>query len=586
MKKWIYREGPAGHAPRDWADRLQITPLLLEILWKRGFTEENSIEAYLSARLRCLTPPDRWPQIPEAARILADAILAKKKIAVWGDYDVDGITSTAIVLDVLEEHGVRATHHLPDRLREGYGLNIGGIEELASQGCQVLLTVDCGISNHEAIDRANELGMTVIVSDHHVPPPALPKASAIVNPRMNSAGDWPCAHLAGVGVAFYLMAELNIILSRHTGRRYKMEKALDLVALGTLADVMRLEGENRILVRGGLKYLGNPERIGMAALKQVSGFDRAAPLSSTVVVFRLAPRINAAGRMGHPGLALELLRARDFQKATELAQKLDELNSLRKTEEDRIFTQATRQAEELLNRYDYAALVLFGEDWHPGIVGIVASRIVEKFNRPAIVLYQDNETLKGSGRSVDNFDLYEGLAATSGLLSGYGGHRQAAGVRLEKNRLEEFRKAFSDIVYDKLGGLPSIPLLKLDCGLDFAQASNHDFLKELDLMQPFGPGNSEPIFRSPPLTVRRREYFGKTREHLLLELEDPSTGITLTAKAWRRAEEFGENLVNRQIEIAYTPFIDSFRGLPCIDLGMKDWQLAEGSHSAPAIKTT
>lgn len=571
MKKWLFRECPSGLPQKSWGEELSISPLLLKLLWNRGLTSKEDMEQFLSAPLRSLTNPSKWPMLPEAAKLLSEHLLSGKKLAVWGDYDVDGITSTALVLDVLEFHGFSPLHHLPDRIGEGYGLNIEHLELLAKQGCEILLTVDCGISDVAAIDRANELGMTVIVSDHHLPPECLPQAAAFVNPRMNAASKWPCIHLAGVGVAFYLMAAVNSLLASHTGRRYRMSDALDLAALGTLADVMSLEGENRILVRAGLDRMTTPARPGMAALKAVSGFDISASLDSIQTVFRLAPRLNAAGRMGNPQLALDLLRSNNYQEATRLAEDIDACNQQRRTEEDRAFKEALVQAADMLEIYDYSALALFGEDWHPGVVGIVASRIVEKFNRPTVVLYGDNKIIKGSGRTASDFDLYSGLESISHLLLGFGGHKQAAGLSLEKDRLEDFRKAFSDIARKDIGDAPPSPPIMLEGELPFKYASNQIFLEELKMLQPCGPGNPEPVFASLPLTVKKRSYLGHTFEHIRLDLEEEGSGIILSAKAWRMAAEFPESLVGEKIRIAYTPKIDIYNGIPNVDLSIKDW---------------
>lgn len=568
MSAWQFRPCPEARAPAEWAEALAITPLLLEILWRRGFRDLHAIDDYLSAKLKNLTKLDKWPYIPQAAALLATELLAGKRLAVWGDYDVDGVTATTLVLDVLEAHGYKVARHLPDRREEGYGLNIAGIEKLAESGCQTLLTVDCGIGDFAAVARARELGMTVIISDHHLPPDELPPANMIVNPRM--AGDWPCRQLAGVGVAFYLMAAVNRLLRERTGKRYKMDDALDLVALGTLADVMNLEGENRILARGGLARMGERCRPGIAALKAVSGFDLSAELNSGQAVFRLAPRINAAGRMGDPDLALKLLRAKDYDEAEFLAGELDKRNQERKAEEKRIYEEACRQARELLAKRDYAGLALYGADWHPGIIGIVASRIVENFGRPALALCGEG-MLKGSGRSIEQFDLHAGLAKIK-CLDGFGGHRQAAGVRLEEARLEEFREEFDRVVREDIGDEPVEPAILLDGELDFKNASDHKFLKELQLMQPFGPGNPEPVFSSPPLLVRRRSPLGHTGEHVMLEVYDQKSKLTLYAKAWRMADELPHSLVNKMIRIAYTPRLDMYNGLPRIDLTVKDWR--------------
>lgn len=571
MSKWLLRASPKKELDPQLAEEFSISPLLLEILWRRGLQDYAQLEEYLDARLGRLTPPVSWPLIPDAAKLLATELLAGKKLAVWGDYDVDGITASAVVLEVLSTHGFELMHHLPDRRLEGYGLNCEGVEKLAKAGCQVLLTVDCGISDHAPIQRARDLGMTVIVSDHHLPPQQLPCAHAFVNPRL--PGDWPCVNLAGVGVAFYLMGAVNALLAPATGNRYKMDKALDLVALGTLADVMILQGENRILVRAGLERMAKTTRPGIAALKVASGMALAGDITSEQALFRLVPRMNAAGRMADADIALQMLRAFDYLAAEPMAQELDNRNQQRKTEEKRIFLEAKAQAEKLLEQKNYAGLVLYGTDWHPGIVGIVASRIVEAFHRPALVLCQDGETLKGSGRSVANFDLHAGLGKAADALLGFGGHKMAAGVRLLPENLDKFRESFHAACKDSLGDTVAEQILLLECELDFSLASNESFLKELALMEPFGPGNEEPVFVSPPLLVKKRAFLGKSQEHVLLQVEDEQHRITLGAKGWRMAQSLTPALVGQKIRLAYTPRLDFYNGMPSINLDIRDWKL-------------
>ncbi len=576
MKNWLFRSPPAsGPAclPTDWAEELSISPLLLEVLWKRGFAHKQAINTFLDARLDSLTPPHLWPQLPEAAQLLADELLAGKKLAVWGDYDVDGITASTLVLEVLESHGIEALWHIPDRRTEGYGLNVAQIDALAAQGCRILLTVDCGIADTEAVRHARQLGMTVVVSDHHLPQEDLPPAHAFCNPRM-CPDSVPCPHLAGVGVAFYLMGAVNAALAPHTGKRHRMDQSLDLVALGTLADIMPLTSENRILVRGGLGHLAEASRPGIAALKVASSFDAKARLTSGQVSFQLVPRINAAGRIGDGGLALRLLRQKDFSAALPLAQQLDQLNTERKQAENTIHSEARAQALDMLSREPRGSLVLYGQDWHPGIVGIVASRIVEEFYRPTIILCQDQGSLKGSGRSVREFDLHAGLSQTAHSLSAFGGHRLAAGLRLPQENLARFRAEFEDFVTQQLGTNPLSPSLMLECQLDFAQASDQSFLKELEMLQPFGPGNAEPVFASPPLLVKERAPLGRSGEHVRLRLQDEHSGLILSAKAWRMAQALTPAIIGKRIRVAYTPRLDTYNGITSVDVGIKDWQPA------------
>lgn len=581
MSTWELREEGGVHPPEHLSGKLEITPRFLELLWHRGLRNAQDIEAYLSPSLSRLTHPDLWPSIPTAASLIVKDLLEGKTLAVWGDYDVDGITATTLVLDILEFHGFHPLHHLPNRRREGYGLNVAGIEKLADQGCETLLTVDCGISDQKAIERANELGIKVIVSDHHLPPASLPKAAGIVNPRLDIAGSWPCAHLAGVGVAFFLMAEVNILLEKHTGLRFRMDDVLDLVALGTLADIMNIKGENRILVHAGLKQMRQPLRPGLLALKSVSGIDSSASLSTEQAIFQLAPRINAAGRMGDPGLGLQLLRASDLKTAIKLADELNVCNQERKTLQEQMFKEACAQAEDLLGKEDVSALVLYGAAWHPGIVGIIAAKIVEEYKRPAFALCDDADALKGSGRGLEGLDIYAALSECAPSLLSFGGHKMAAGVRLDPAFLEQFRTSFSKAIEGQKKGHPFEDKLYLDGMLNFTQACDNDFLAELKLMEPFGPGNPEPVFLSPELLVKNRRFLGHRLDSVILELEDrsASTPKSMYAKIWRRAHEFPQDLVNKIIRIAYTPRKTDYNGLPSYEVLIRDWRMIKPALS-------
>ena len=564
---WKFRSESVPPTPgdlSDWAQRLEISPLLARLLWQRGLQDFEAMRVFLNPSLRMLSPLDAWPGLTGAASVIADALARGEKLCVWGDYDVDGITSTALVLDVLARHGIEASCHIPDRLAEGYGLNVEGVTRLAREGVGLLLTVDCGIADIEAVAHAKRLGMTVVVSDHHLPAEALPAADAIVNPRLHNC---PCPSLAGVGVAFLLMAAVNALLAERGGRKADMRDVLDLVALGTLADVVDLNGQNRVLVKNGLLKIAEAARVGLAALKSACNFSPVAALGAGQVVFTLAPRINAAGRLGSSRAALELLLTKDRRRAAELAAELSRLNAERRDEEDRILAAAREQADTQAAA-GRMGLVLHSPDWHPGVIGIVASRVVEALHRPCVVLSLVDNFLKGSGRSVPGFDLHEAFTSCADLFIGFGGHKMAAGLSLQPDNLGSFSARFDALVRTGLGATPAPAECKIDADLTFPQADFH-LLKELEMLQPFGMGNAEPVFASPPVKVRGMR--GRPG-FMLLELEDEESGLMLTAKAWRQLADMPQSLKGRRIRIAFTPRIDRYNGAATIELRMKDWQ--------------
>ncbi len=598
MKRWILRGMPPGDPEESvsfprlgmsterqarLAERLGVPAAVVELLERRGVSTPDDMNVFLSPLLRQLAPPEHWPGLLEAVDVLAKAILQGREVLVWGDYDVDGVTGSTLCMEVLRHHGVAAQVHLPDRQTEGYGLNTETLERLhaacTNKVGQVLLTVDCGISDVEPVARARALGYVVVVSDHHLPPEILPDAHAICNPRLHENS--PCPYLAGVGVAFFVMAALNRRLAEAWGTApLDMRRVLDLVALGTLADMVSLTGQNRILAKNGLLCLSEAVRPGLAELKNVSGYSRMAALGAGQVVFSLAPRINAAGRVGSAMDAFRLLSGQAGDVCASLAQRLDKLNAERRAEEEQIVTEAKAQADELLERRpDLTALVLYRPDWHPGIIGIVASRLVEAFYRPVLVLCrigtdeQGVDILKGSGRSIQEFDLHAGLSACSELFLGFGGHRQAAGLSMKGDRLEALRQRFHEVVCATVGAEPVRPSLVVDGELPFALAADFSFLKAVELLQPFGVGNPEPVFVSTPLIVRSIRSFGPKREHLTLRVEEAESGISLQAKLWRKAASFPDMHTGQQVRLAFSPCINTYNGVASVELTVRDWSL-------------
>jgi single-stranded-DNA-specific exonuclease len=562
-KTWTLKSPPATAclSPErisNIAHKLEVSPFLINLLTLRGLGDEASMDRFLSPGLRHLFPLDRWPGVEHGAALIFDTLQAGGKIAVWGDYDVDGITATALVKDFMSARGVEIIHYIPDRLDHGYGLHPDGIHHLAKQGVSLLLTVDCGIASTDEIRLAKQLGMRVIVTDHHLPGPDLPAADALINPKL---GGWPSPNLAGVGVSFLLMGALNKILP---GSPVDIRGYLDLVALGTVADVVPLDDQNRILVKNGLLLIKEGRRAGIQALKEVSGLDPEENVGAGTIGFALAPRLNAAGRIGDPDLAVALLLEKSLPDARVLADKLDKLNAKRKVEEQRILDEALAQAEA---QRHLPGMVLHSEHWHSGIIGIVASRIVERFHRPCLILTKENGIFKGSGRSTPSFDLYEALLACKQCLHKFGGHKQAAGLKLEPFQLATLKDLFAQAARDQLGEDPSPQPWELDIELSFANI-DATLLKELELLQPFGQGNPRPVFLSPNLKVVRHRFFSQ-KKHLEMHLCDTTSATTMRAVAWRQGEAWKDVMHDgKSIKIAYTPRLSKFNGILQFELAI------------------
>jgi single-stranded-DNA-specific exonuclease len=557
-KNWKVRGQGGGAA--GFGDRLGVSDLVVDLLRGRGLSTVEEMDVYLSPGLRHLMPPGEIPGLTRGAEVVAAGLAAGKRLAVWGDYDVDGVTGTTLLLDFLRQRGIAAAWRIPNRLEEGYGLNMAGIEALARDGISLLVTVDCGITNVAEVARAKELGMTVVVTDHHLPGPELPPGDAVCDPKLseNAGGD-----LAGVGVAFFLAAALNRMLP---GTPCDVRRLLDLVAMGTLADVVPLRGQNRILVKNGLLLLSEALRPGVRALREVCGQTPGTPIGAGQVGFGLAPRINAAGRMGRADAAMDLLLAGDMDTARPLAAFLDQENTERRQEEERILEEARAQAATFPG---WASLTLHGPGWHSGIIGIVASRIVDATHKPTLIVTEEGGALKGSGRSISVLDLHEALTEVSDLFCKFGGHRQAAGFSLADGDVAALRERFEAAVVRRIGADPIPPVLTLDGELGFSRI-DAGLVREIELLQPFGPGNPEPLFSSPPVTALSRRTFGGGRDHVVVSLRDETAQVTLRGKGWRMAGEIAEAMVGRSVQVAFTPRLDTYDGLPRIELRIKD----------------
>lgn len=481
-KKWVVAASDKDFAAQI-ADELCVDPFAALLVTSRGFDDIDDIDAFFDADAPLALDPLTIRDMDVAAERVNEAIDGGEKICVFGDYDADGVTATALLFSYLETRGANVIYYIPDRINEGYGLNVGAVEELADRGVKLIVTVDNGVSAIDEAKRAKELGITLIVTDHHKVGDSLPEAYAVVNPHRSDCRS-NFKEMSGVGVAFKLVCALE-----GGADDMLIEEYGDLVALGTIGDVVTLTGENRIMVRRGLRLINDDPRPGIAALMNASGYgDKAFNASSAA--FTVCPRINAAGRMGSAEKALELLLCDDEAYAEDLAKEINAMNAQRQKTETDIFASA---AEMLGTDSDIAndrIIVVDGEGWHQGVIGIVAARITERFGRPCVVISRDGETAKGSCRSVEGFSIYEAIEAVSDCLDHYGGHTLAAGIGIRSSRIPEFRKRINE--YAAEIEMP-FALQKIDCRLAPSSISL-DLLDSVAALEPFGAGNQQPCF--------------------------------------------------------------------------------------------
>jgi single-stranded-DNA-specific exonuclease len=508
------------------AAELGLPGWLAQVLCGRGLAEPAGAREFLRPSLAGLPDFQGLKGLGRAVAVLAEAVEQGRTIGVAGDYDADGVTATALMVEFLRGAGARVVWELPHRLADGYGFTPPVARRLAAAGAQVALTVDCGVSDFAGVAAARELGLEVVVSDHHqMPAGPLVPAAAVINPQQEACGF--CPHLAGVGVAFYLAAALRAGLDQRgwfSGRaRPNLRESLDLVAVGTCADVVPLVDHNRLLVAEGLRVLNEGRRPGLAALAQAARLGR--PWDGRDVSFGLAPRLNAAGRLDSPGPALELLLTRRPERARELAAVLEGLNRQRRQVEQEIFAAAAGRVEENPELSQAPCLVVAGQGWHRGVLGIVASRLVERFGRPALVFGIENGSATGSGRSVEGFHLQKALAGQAGLLTAFGGHAAAAGATLPTDRLPELARGLCRAAAQTPGlGEPAPLVLEAQASLaELGPAA----CGPLESLGPFGPGNPEPVVGAFGVLARKVRVVGQN--HLKLELADPAGGPVVPA---------------------------------------------------------
>jgi single-stranded-DNA-specific exonuclease len=545
------------------AAALRIGLPVARVLLAREICDADSARRFLRPSLDDLHEPAKLRGMTEAVERLGRAVRSGEKILIYGDYDVDGTTSVVILTKAIEMAGGSASFFVPHRLRDGYGMRSEVVEKAAAEGVKLIISVDTGIRAAEVVRRANELAIDVIITDHHLPEAELPAALAVLNPNRPDCG-YPDKNLCGVGVAFKLVQALLSSLDWPPDKlRRVVESFLKLVAIGTVADVVPLMGENRIIVKHGLSGLGAVRNRGLRALLDVSGFTNGRVPSSTDVAFRIAPRMNAAGRMDTANAVIELFLTDNVDRAGVLAQQLHALNGERQLAEADVTRQIVEECERVPVLDGQRALVFAADNWHRGVLGIVASRLVERFHRPVFVLSRNPEDglAQGSGRSIRPFHLLEALEAMPELFDRFGGHRQAAGLTMACDRLDLFRERLNEFALARLSLEDLAPQMEIDALLEFREIHERS-IAELFSLAPFGCGNPAPLFAALDVEVAGPPAVWKEK-HLRVMLRQH--GRTLALKAWNFAERAAELPAGARVDVAFTLENDAYaaaRGLP------------------------
>ena len=568
MKTLVWQHLPCDDAQASaLAASLQLHPTVARLLCLRGLSDPEQAARFLEPSLDHLHDPLRLTGMLPAVERLEAAIARRERIAIHGDYDVDGITSTVILRRALEMLGGDVVHFIPERLRDGYGLQPAAIERLHAQGVSLVVSVDCGIRGIEAARRARELGVDLVITDHHEPDGELPPALAVINPKRHDCS-YPEKSLAGVGVALKVVQAL----CNRAGRSKWLPAFVKIAAIGTLADVVPLLGENRVIARLGLASLSRgPHTVGLRALLDCCGL-AGKTIDSYQVAFMLAPRVNAAGRMSTPDIATRLLLATDSTldaEARALAQQLNEENLRRQQEEAELVAQAKKAIETDPAVGTHNVLVVGGDGWHRGVIGIAASKLVDAYHKPAIVLSIDGDLAHGSCRSIPDFDMLGALERCADLFVKFGGHRQAAGLTMEAARVPEFRQRINAWADDVLQPEQLMPRLRIDAPLAL-KGITHDLVRGLDALGPFGMGNPRPVFHASPVEIVDGPRPLKERH---LKMTFSQEGRRFRAIAWRAAERADFLEKHRSgVNLAFSLDRNEYQGETYLELSVCDFR--------------
>lgn len=555
-KKWqIYQSD--YEKIKELQEKYNINKLLATILSNRGIIEEKQIKKFLDPKRTDFYNPFLMPDMESAVNRILKAIENNEKIIIYGDYDVDGITSVTVLKSFFQDRGIHVDEYIPNRLNEGYGLNKTAIEKISKQKYMLMITVDCGISAIEEIDYANQLGIETIVTDHHEPGNELPKALAVVDAKRKD-NKYPCRNLAGVGVVFKLIQALSIKLNLDEKEYLKY---LDIVCVGTISDIVPLEDENRVIVKLGLKLVSQTRNLGLREILKLSGYQQ---IDSTTISFGVAPRINACGRMGHQEDALKLFTTKDINEVIKLAEKLNEYNKERQDIEKNIYNEAI----EIIDKDDLDkknTIVVMGKNWHHGVIGIVSSKITELYFKPSILLCEEDDHGKGSGRSIPGFDLYKALTECKDTINKFGGHSMAVGINVKKEQFNEFRNKLEEIAKEQHIE-EIVPILNIDAQVELDEI-NKDMVNSLKELEPYGEGNKMPIFAFKNLRIDSIRALSEGK-HLKLTLKDKKNIVN--AIGFNLGYLSSEYKIGDKIDVVGNLEINSFNGVDNLQINIKD----------------
>lgn len=560
--RWIFKGSPEPGAAQELALEAGLHPIIAAMLMERGINSPGKLRQYFRPTLDDLHDPFLMRDMEKAIVRILKALQNKEKILIYGDYDVDGTTAVALVFGHIRNYHSEIDFYIPDRYKEGYGISRQGIDFAAQEGFSLLISLDCGIKAVDMTDYAVDKGIDVIICDHHLPGDKLPRAVAILNPKQPGC-PYPFKELSGCGVGFKL---IQALCDRQHCDPDILNDFLDLVAVSIAADIVPITGENRILAFNGLKKLNTNPRPGFEALMKSAGMRDEVNISG--IVFGIGPRINASGRMDHAKTAVELLLADDYKEISLLTENLDNKNAQRKNFDSTITHEALKMIESDTSFKLTKSTVLFKDDWHKGVIGIVASRCLDKHYRPTIILTKANGKATGSARSVDGFDIYQAISACSDLLEQYGGHMYAAGLTMDLDKVNAFKERFEKIVAERILDEQLIPLIEIDALIDL-ELIDYQFYNTLKSMAPFGPGNMQPVFVTNELHACGRPRILK-EEHLKVTVQQGKTGVKLDAIGFGMAQYYDLVASGMPFSMAYHIEENNFMGNSSLQLRVKD----------------